>query len=182
MTFTTKSIVYLVLLTSAHNIFAKDYVNGDFLLRTYEDEQKEVYSFDLYSKLADRNIFFNMTCNLQAAFPTIRLLFLNDEVFSESPKLLQAQIKFPSKVMSANGILSYNNNYNDVSNKIRLEWRNTSSMQEINERFASFINLMKTENKMSFHFSHRSFSQTIDHQFSLKGINKLITPYENLCR
>ena len=162
-------------------------VSEDFHLTTYIGQQDVVSDIELFTKQAEKEVFFGVTCSSMSPFPLLQILLFNDEVLSETPKFLSVGYRIDGESIEHNpalqGILKVMDSAEEFSNKVRLELEpgKIRSMNVMNEGYEALLNDLKAGEQVKFTLNSRAFG-TKDYAFSLKGFKALIEPYESVCK
>lgn len=178
--------LFAVLLTASAQA-AEQSVFQDYHLSVYRDAQQSVEHIELFTKMPDREVFFGVSCSSQSPFPMLEVLLFNDEVISESPRLLQADYSIDGRAVDAafkwQAIIKYVNTFEEVSNRLRIELdpQSVKSMNVMQEAYQSLLENLKQGEKVSITFSHRALG-AFTYDFSLQGLKQLLEPYQAVCK
>ena len=100
-------------------------VQGDFHRTLYLGQQGVVSDIELFTKQAEHEVFFGVTCSSMSPFPMLQILLFNDEVLSETPKFLSVRYRIDGESIehqpTLQGILQVVDTADEFSNKVRLE-------------------------------------------------------------
>lgn len=178
------ALVFFVSFASAQS---EKRVSEDYHLTVYKGEQAVVTDIELFTKQADRSIFFGVTCTSMSPFPLVQILLFNDEVLSETPKFLSVSYRIDGEKMEhqpiLQGILMVEDSVDEYSNKVRLELKTGEirSMNVMDRGYRTLLNDLQAGQQVEFILQSRSFG-TKAYQFSLMGLANLMAPYESVCR
>lgn len=159
----------------------------DFHMKIYTDAQGSAQDFELFTKVEEREVFLGLSCASMSPFPLLQVLLFNDEVVSESPRLMEVRYRvIPESELDPvelQGILKVVDNVDEFSNKIRLELASGQmrSMSEMQAAYAGLLSQLMQSDALEVTLSHRSVGRQT-YRFSLKGLKPLLTPHQSLCR
>lgn len=159
-------------------------VNQDYHMTLYQDVQGSTDGFELFTKLADKKAFFGVTCSIQSPLPLMQVLLFDDQVLSETPKLLKAELSIDGKTdpLALNGVIKVVNTAQEYSNKIRLEVQpeRGSSFLEMQQDYMQLLQRLQQGERLSVTFRHRTLEPQT-YPFSLKGLAPLLAPRQKVC-
>ena len=141
MRFNVALFTVLALLTTFVSAQSEQRVFEDYHLTVYKGEQGVVTGIELFTKHAEQEAFFGVTCTSMSAFPLIQILLFNDEVLSETPKFLGVSYRIDSEQVShqpaLQGVLKVEDSIDEHSNKVRLELKSgeTRSMNVMDQSY-----------------------------------------------
>ncbi|MDX1347157.1 MAG: hypothetical protein R3189_02775 [Thiomicrorhabdus chilensis] len=188
VSFFGKVFVFLTGIVVAQGVQAvsQQKVMGDYHLTIYEDAQGSVDGIELFTKLADREAFFGVSCTRMSPFPLLQVLLFNDEVISESPRLLKLRYSLEGSTLQSDGlqgVLKATDSVEEHSNKIRIEFGSVGlgSMQAMQEAYDELLDKLAASKTLKLELSHRTLGN-FEYGFSLKGLGSLLTPYRDICR
>lgn len=162
-------------------------VMGDFHRTIYLGQQGVVSDIELFTKQADKEVFFGVTCSSMSPFPMLQILLFNDEVLSEAPKFLSVSYRINGESIEhqpvLQGILQVVDSADEFSNKVRLELESGKirSMNVMNSGYQTLLRDLMLGQKVAFTLNSRAFGSQ-NYEFSLNGFKGLIEPYESVCR
>ena len=178
----------MVLFTSACSAQQREQaVRDDYHLTAYIGQQGVVSDIELFTKQAEHEVFFGVTCSSMSPFPLLQILLFNDEVLSETPKFLTVTYQIDGERVehkpTLQGILKVLDSADEFSNKVRLELESGKirSMRVMDEGYQNLLHDLKLGQQVEFVLNSRAFGSK-RYQFSLKGLRSLIEPYESVCR
>jgi len=156
----------------------------DYHMTMYQDVQGSVDGVELFTKEKDKRIFFGLTCSSQSPLPMLQVILFDDNIMSETPKLLSAKLFIDGveQKMELQAILKAVDTVDELSNKIRIELvaKRGSSMQVLEQQYQDLIHKMQKGQAIKVQLSHRTLdTKTI--KFSLNGLGDLLKPNESLC-
>lgn len=184
-----KRLLIVSVLLLSHAAWAEtqsEQVSGDYHLTLYQDVQGSVEGLELFTKQADQDVFFGVSCNAINPFPMLQILLFNEAIISESPRLLTLSYRIDgaedANVQPVQGVLQARVNYEEISNKVRLELKpeHFASMAAMKRGYEDWLLALKAGKEVVFSLSHASFGQK-RYAFSLRGFQALIAPYEEVC-
>ncbi|WP_178863618.1 hypothetical protein [Thiomicrorhabdus cannonii] len=184
-----KRLLLIALLWSPQAVWAQtqsQQVKDDFHLTLYKDVQGSVEGLEVFTKQADQEVFFGVSCNAINPFPMLQILLFNDAIISESPRLMALSYRIDgpedANAQPVQGILQPKLNYEEISNKVRLELKpeHFASMAAMKQGYQDWMAALKAGNEVVFTLSHASFGQK-RYAFSLRGFQGVIEPYEAVC-
>lgn len=161
-------------------------VIGDYHLTIYEDAQGSVDGIELFTKLADKKVFFGVSCTRMSPFPLVQVLLFDDEVISESPRLLQVRYSMDGADWQSHGlqgVLKATDSVEERSNQVRIELNSSGlgSMRAMQEAYADFLDKLSMSKALQLELSHRRLGK-FEYGFSLNGLGRLLAPYRDICR
>ena len=169
----------------------KTKVQGDFHMTLYQGAYDEITDFQLFTKLADKEVYFGVSCSNRTPFPLFQVLLFNESKWMDGSADLHVSYflttnskRDPDLVLAPlKGSLSSVNNDDEKLNKIRLEIDTSriKSMRAMQVVYAQFLEQLKSESKIDIQLTHRDLGEKW-YQFSLGGLSQLLTPYESVCR
>ena len=163
---------------------ADSQVAQDYHMSIYKDVQGSTDAIELFTKAEDKRVFFGVTCSLQSAMPLIQVILFDDEIMSETPKLLSIKLKIDGKAISKElqGIINVVDNTEELSNKIRLEVvaQRGSSFKALQEAYQALLEKMQQGEALTITLSHRTL-EAKEIIFSLKGLKQLLQPNKAVC-
>ncbi len=192
------SLFALVLSNMAYGA-SKSRALGDFHMSFYLDAYGQVSGFELFTKVIDKEAYLGLSCSGRSPFPMLQILLFNDEVLTDSPKLLKVsyQIKSfedlvskggkqiqPSDVnVVLQGILQPVDTADEYSNKVRLELDSmqVKTMRGMQLAYGKLLQQLKQGGSIAVNLNHRAFGER-QYEFSLKGLKALLEPHESICR
>lgn len=159
---------------------------NDFHLTLYKDAQDLVDGVELFTKLEDRQVFFGVVCTRMSPFPLLQVLMFDDEVISESPRLLQVRYVIDGSDGASDGlqgVLRPTDTFEERSNKVRIEFNSTGlgSMQAMHQAYDGLLDKLSSSAVLRLELSHRTLGQH-EYAFSLRGLGSLLAPYRDICR
>lgn len=159
-------------------------VNQDYHLSLYKDVQGSVDALELFTKAEQIRAFFGITCSMQSPMPLIQVILFDDEIMSESPKLLKVDLKIDGIVYEKElqGIINVVDNTEEFSNKIRLELvtQRGVSFRVLQEDYRALLTKLQQGKEVEITLNHRTL-KTKKVIFSLKGLGFLIKPNQAVC-
>ena len=163
---------------------AETQVAQDYHMSIYKDLQGSTDAVELFTKAEDKRVFFGVTCSLQSAMPLIQVILFDDEIMSETPKLLSIKLEIDGKMVpdELQGIINVVDNTEELSNKIRLEivTKRGSSFQALQEGYKALLLMMQQGQVLKVTLSHRTL-EAKEITFSLKGLQQLLQPNHSVC-
>lgn len=162
-------------------------VSEDYHLTVYKGQQGVVTDIELFTKQAEQEVFFGVTCTSMSAFPLLQILLFSGEALSATPKFLSVSYRIdgekPERQPALQGILDVEGSGEEYSNKIRLELKagTTRSMNVMDQAYKALLSDLQAGKQVEFTLQNRAFG-TKAYQFSLMGLKSLIEPYESVCR
>ncbi|MEA1989777.1 MAG: hypothetical protein U9N57_11325 [Pseudomonadota bacterium] len=163
---------------------AESEVAQDYHMSIYKDVQGSTDAIELFTKAEDKGVFFGVTCSLQSAMPLIQVILFDDEIMSETPKLLSIKLEIDGKALPAElqGIINVVDNTEELSNKIRLEivTKRGGSFQALQEAYKAMLITMQQGEALKVILSHRTL-EAKEITFSLKGLKQLLQPNKAVC-
>ena len=163
---------------------AETQVAQDYHMSIYKDLQGSTDAVELFTKAEDKRVFFGVTCSLQSAMPLIQVILFDDEIMSETPKLLSIKLEIDGKMVpdELQGIINVVDNTEELSNKIRLEivTKRGSSFQALQEGYKALLLMMQQGQVLKVTLSHRTL-EAKEITLSLKGLQQLLQPNHSVC-
>jgi len=163
---------------------AESQVAQDYHMSIYKDVQGSTDAIELFTKAEDKRVFFGVTCSLQSAMPLIQVILFDDEIMSETPKLLSIKLEIDGKMVpdELQGIINVVDNTEELSNKIRLEivTKRGGSFQTLQEAYKVMLITMQQGEVLKVTLSHRTL-EAKEITFSLKGLKQLLQPNQTVC-
>lgn len=177
--------VFIGLLCFASVVTAKQEVVGDYHLTSYSDVQGSAEAFEAFTKQVDKKVFFGVSCSIQSPLPLVQLIAFDNAVISETPKYLKVLVEVDGKQINTelNGVLSVVDNVDEFSNKIRFELnaKRGSSFQDLQSAYMQLLNQLGSGKQLAVQLQHRTLNK-VEYQFSLKGLQSIVSQNANLCR
>jgi len=156
----------------------------DYHLSVYNDVQGSTDAIELFTKAADKRVFFGVTCSVQSPLPLVQVILFDDEVMSETPKLLTVNLSVDGKPIESElqGILKVIDNAEEFSNKVRIELvvKRGGSFQAFQDGYQALLARLQQGKVLSVQLSHRTL-EVRDIEFSLNGLKPLLKPYQRVC-
>ncbi len=189
---TMKPLSLLILCLVSTQIFAnpKSKTYEDFRMSLYENAMGSISEFELFTKQASKSAFMGLACTDMTPFPTFQIILQGNDVISTLSKsylevnyrILVKEKEISNPVpLTASLKVTYKNG--QFSNKIRMEVSTgqLKSLTQMQNHYQKLVSTLKmgTEIKISLQ------SQELDenhYTFSLKGLDKLISPHQLLCK
>lgn len=167
----------------------KTEVVGDYHLSLYQDMYGDVMELEAFTKLTDRPVYFGLGCSSMSPFPVFQVLLFDDEMLSETPKLMSASysIKGDSNVKPVSGlqaILQSTMNADEFSNKLRIEMNAQGAQNKLrvmNQGYRQMLQQFASGTQLEVQFEHRTLGQK-SYQFSLQGMQRILDQYGAICR
>ncbi|WP_029406823.1 hypothetical protein [Thiomicrorhabdus sp. Milos-T2] len=163
---------------------AESKVNQDYHLSLYKDVQGSVDALELFTKAPDKREFFGITCSMQSPMPLIQVILFDDEIMSETPKLLTVTLAIDGVILKQKlqGIIKVVDNADEFSNKIRLELvtQKGSSFKDLQNSYRVLLKQLQQGKAVTVQLEHRNLA-TKKVNFSLKGLGNLLVPNQNIC-
>lgn len=163
---------------------AETVVEQDYHMSLYKDVQGSIDAFELYSKVADKGAFIGITCSMQSPLPLMQVILFEEEVMSESPKLLQVKLKVDNKTAfeNLNGVLKVVDTVNEFSNKVRVELatKRGTSFLDLQQGYMRILNGLQNGEQLTVELSHRTL-ESKTYEFSLKGLKTLLSDKQKVC-
>ena len=163
---------------------AESQVAQDYHMSIYKDVQGSTDAIELFTKAEDKRVFFGVTCSLQSAMPLIQVILFDDEIMSETPKLLSIKLEIDGKMVpdELQGIINVVDNTEELSNKIRLEivTKRGGSFHALQEAYKAMLITMQQGKALKVTLSHRTL-EAKEITFSLKGLKQLLQPNRSVC-
>lgn len=163
---------------------ADSQVAQDYHMSIYKDVQGSTDAIELFTKAENKRVFFGITCSLQSAMPLIQVILFDDQIMSETSKLLKVKLEINDKaqVEELQGIINVVDNTEELSNKIRLEivTKRGGSFQALQEAYKALLINMQQGQTLKVTLSHRAL-EAKEITFSLKGLKQLLQPNQNVC-
>lgn len=156
---------------------------GNFHLQIYQDAFGNPLDIELFTKSADKNQFFGITCSAMSPLPMLQVLLFDDDILSETPKFLEATVRTDGATYAMNAILQPTLNADEVSNKLRLEFAKTAQTSNFTQMERQYSQLLKTlmqEKPVAIEVTHRTFGNKV-FQFETEGLATLLKPRFSLC-
>lgn len=179
-------LIILLLLTA--NISSQaamtSHSNGNFVMQLYTDSDHNATGVELFTKQPSKNVFFGLTCNSMTPFPMFEVILMENDILSETPRYLEANILFnQDKTFSGSlaGILTSTLTADEASNKIRLELSGTKDMNIMNKQYQLLLDAFLTSKSFTATFNHRSFGSE-SYYFELDGLSSIILNHTELCQ
>lgn len=176
--------VLLILLLGLSHAYAKQEVVGDYHVTSYIDVQGSLEGFEAFTKVADKKVFFGVSCSIQSPMPLMQVIAFDSEVVSESPKYLEVIINVDKgDQQSLNGILSVIDNADEYSNKVRFEIAATrgGSFQDLQDQYLTLLGNLSQGEELTLELKHRTL-KTVKYEFSLVGLKKLLQDRMYICK
>jgi hypothetical protein len=163
---------------------AETQISQDYHMSLYKDVQGSTDSIELFTKIADKRAFLGITCSSQSPMPLIQVILFDDEVISETPKLLSVKLLIDGEpvALELQGITKVVDNTEEFSNKIRLEVvaQRGSSFKALQDHYRKLLKLMQQGHEVKLQLSHHSL-ESKEIEFSLNGLDKLLIPNQHIC-
>ena len=163
---------------------AESQVAQDYHMSIYKDVQGSTDAIEIFTKAEDKRVFFGITCSIQSAMPLIQVILFDDEIMSETPKLLSIKLEIDGKTLTTElqGIINVVNDSEELSNKIRLEivTKQGGSFQVLQETYKALLINMQQGQVLKVAMSHRTL-EAKEITFSLKGLKQLLQPNQAVC-
>lgn len=162
-------------------------VEGDFHLSLYQDRQGQLESLELFTKIADKEVYLGLTCSAMSPFPMLEVLLFNNEVLMETPGLFKVSYRIDGQVDASaatlQGVLRPVNNADEHSNKVRLELASgqVKTMGMMQAAYQTLLGQLKAGHSIDISLKHRRVGEK-QYRFSLQGLKTLLTPNESICR
>ena len=160
---------------------------GDFHLSLYQDQQDQLESLELFTKIPDKEVYLGLTCSTMSPFPLIEVLLFNQEVLMETPGLMDVSYRINGQTDASpatlQGVLNPMNNAAEHSNKVRLELASgqVKTMGRMHAVYQSLLDQQKAGRSIDITLQHRRVGEK-QYRFSLQGLNALLTPNESICQ
>lgn len=160
---------------------------GDFHLTLYQDQQGQLDDLELFTKIADKEIYLGLTCSAMSPFPMLELLLFNSEVLMDSPALLKVDYQINGQadapIVILQGVLKAVNSADEHANKVRLELAHgqVTTMGMMQVAYQTLLEQLKAGHSIDITLQHQKFGEKQYH-FSLQGLNALLAPNESICR
>ncbi len=156
----------------------------DYHFSYYHDVQGSLEALEAFTKTERREAFLGVSCSIQSPLPLIQVILLNDEVISETPKLLELKLTIDGKAYDStfNGILNVVDTTEEYSNKIRLEIPAVrgSSLQALQAGYQGLLDALQTGKSVVITLSHRTI-EAQQYHFSLSGLKDGLSENISLC-
>ena len=163
---------------------AESQVAQDYHMSIYKDVQGSTDAIELFTKAEDKRVFFGITCSIQSAMPLIQVILFDDEIISETPKLLSIKLEIDGKALPTElqGIINVVDSTEELSNKIRLEiiTKRGSSFQALQKAYQTLLAKIQQGQALKITLSHRTL-EAKEITFSLKGLKQLLQPNQTVC-
>jgi len=159
---------------------------GAYHLSLYQDIQGDVLDLEAYTKVPDREVFFGVTCSAMSPFPAMQVLLFEDEIISETPRFMSVSYQLDGKngTVPLQAILKAELTADRYLNQIRFEidsGKIEKNMRLMQEAYARLLNGLETGKQITVTVEHRTLGQH-QYQFTLEGLNKVLQPYQRICR
>jgi len=156
----------------------------DYHLSVYKDVQGSTDAIELFTKAEDKRVFFGITCSIQSPLPLVQVILFDDEVMSETPKLLTVNLSVDGEAIDSElqGILKVIDNADEFSNKVRIELvvKRGGSFQAFQDGYQALLERLQKGKVLSVKLNHRTLEMR-DIEFSLNGLEPLLKPYQRVC-
>lgn len=182
-----KTLFTITLLSISNTSLAKQHTIGDYhvsiFLNPYTEQTEQ---FEAFTKQPKSDAFFGLGCTNGSAMPVLQLVLLNNSVLIESTRLTDITISIDNKPIQIplQGILKFNNTFEEHSNRIRLDLASSSkelkTLQKMQQQYKNILNSMQKGKSMQVSVSHSSFGKH-RYNFSLQGMNLILKDYGDLC-
>ncbi|GKT11910.1 MAG: hypothetical protein ISEC1_P0883 [Thiomicrorhabdus sp.] len=169
----------------------KTKVVGDFHMTLYQGSYGEISDFQLFTKLADKEVYFGVSCSNRTPFPLLQVLLFNENKWMTDSAVLHVNYGFLSNELAElepglvplKGTLSSVKKAKKDMNNIRLEvdTARIKSMRALQVVYTQFLKQLKSESMIYIQLIHRDFGKR-EYHFSLEGLSALLEPYESVCR
>lgn len=168
----------------------KSVVLGDYHVSLYHDMYGEVMELEAFTKLPDRSVFFGLGCSSMSPFPVFQVLLFDDEMLSETPKLMSVSYSvqglnpIPDSVKGLQAVLKPTMNADEFSNKLRIEMSSEGAhkaLARMNQGYRTMLQQFSEAKQLDVSFQHRSLGEH-EYQFSLQGMRLLLNKYGAICR
>ncbi len=179
--------LFLALLSTSALAAKTTQTEGDFHLSLYQDQQGQLKNLELFTKIADKEVYLGLTCSSMSPFPMFEVLLFNDEVLMETPGLFKVSYRIDGQVdalaITLQGVLKPVNSAEEHSNKVRLElaYGQVKTMGMMQAAYQTLLGQLKAGHSIDITLKHRRVGEK-QYRFSLQGLNTLLTPNENICR
>jgi len=136
----------------------------------------------LYSKQANAAVFFGLSCRDNTPFPTLELILMNENILFETPKLLEVTLHYPNDTHTLNGILTYQNEADNLSNQIRFEAKpdQSRSFTSLQNQYKKLVEHLLKEEKIDIRLKHNNGLKKA-YLFELKGLKTQLSEHKSLC-
>jgi len=156
----------------------------DYHMTMYQDAQGSLDGVELFTKEKDKRVFFGLTCSTQSPFPMLQVILFDDNIMSETTKLLSAKLFIDGveQTVDLQAILKAVDTVDELSNKIRIELvaKRGSSMGLLEQQYQGLIKKLEKGQTITVQLSHRTLdTKTV--KFSLSGLGDLLKSNESLC-
>lgn len=160
---------------------------GDFHMRTYfQPYTQQPEQIQLYTKASEQQAFLGIICTNANPFPLIEVLLFDDEVLSESPRLLKVNYQLSPEsgdLFQLQGILQVTDTADEFSNKIRFEMENGvyKNLTQLQQAYQTWLTQLMNSQQVQLQLSHQTLGEK-NLSFSLNGLKTLLSPHQDLCR
>ncbi|BCN92644.1 hypothetical protein THMIRHAM_04290 [Thiomicrorhabdus immobilis] len=178
-------VVFSVLVLSPGLVSsAETQVNQDYHLSLYKDVQDSVDALELFTKAEQTREFFGISCSMQSPMPLIQVILFDDEIMSETTKLLSVKLFVDGVEQEGvmNGVVKVIDTSEELSNKIRLELvaERGTSLQNLQQQYKDLLNRLQQGQELTIQLRHRSLEPK-SLNFSLHGLKELLKPHQSVC-
>lgn len=160
----------------------REQVAEDYHLSLYEDVQGSAEALELFTKQADSEAFFGVSCNLANPFPMLQILLFNEAAISQTPRLLKLQYRVDEgAALNAQAVLQATQGENLV-NRIRLELlpEGYTSMAAMQAGYRQWLEALQNGREVTLVLTHKALGEK-RYVFSLRGLGRLLQPHASVC-
>ncbi|BBP44988.1 hypothetical protein THMIRHAS_03610 [Thiosulfatimonas sediminis] len=187
--FRASAVLILTTFGVSHQVLAqpdKTEQIGAFHLSLYHDVQGSVLDLEAYTKTPDKAVFFGVTCSAMSPFPAVQVLLFEDEILSETPRLLNVTYQIDAKTgdLPLQGVLKAELNAEHYLNQIRFEVdaaKIGKNMRLMQQAYGQLLDALAQGKLVTFVIEHRALGKH-SYQFTLQGLAQVLQPYERICR
>lgn len=160
----------------------REQVAEDYHLTLYEDVQGSIEGLELFTKQADSEAFFGVSCNMVNPFPMLQVLLFKDAVISQTPRLLKLQYRVDKGAMLSGQAVLQATQGESARNQIRLELQpeGYASMAAMQQAYRQWLGALKNGREVTLVLSHHALGEK-QYVFSLRGFGTLLQTHESVC-
>lgn len=159
---------------------------GAYHLSLYQDVQGDVLDLEAYTKNPDKRVFFGVTCSAMSPFPAMQVLLFEDEIISETPRLLSASYQIDGQDGQAplQAILKAELTADRYLNQVRFEIDSSKiekNMRLMQAAYGQLLDQLEQGKEITLSVEHRVLGKH-QYQFTLEGLAKVLQPHQRICR
>ena len=159
-------------------------VAGNYHLTVYPDAFGEALDLELFTKLADRQVFFGVGCSAMSPMPMLQVLMFDDDIVSETPKFMSASVQIDGGAsIKLDAVLKPTLSADEISNRMLLQFASQrgDDMRVLKQQYLDLLQALQKGQNVKVTLSHRTIGEQA-YDFSLAGMDELLRPYQNVCR